>query len=195
MKVEINDTTLSSLEHLDLTGVTELNCSRNRLTSLPKLPPTLKKLICVKNRLASLPELPSSLIVLYCTFNDLISLPTLPPNLKMLSCDHNRLKSFPVLPSSLEYLWCSNDDDKSILPDLSLKLQGSVYNYFETIYLAKLYQHNEKRIKLGIPIIYSLPKKEEWDDINNRYTVFRYEPGGDMFEQAQQNIQKLLSEN
>ena len=47
----------------------ELNCSDNKLTSLPNLPQTLITLNCYNNKLTSLPNLPQTLITLNCSYN------------------------------------------------------------------------------------------------------------------------------
>ena len=57
----------------------------------------------------------------------------------------------------------------------------------------KLLQHNEKCKKLGLTTVDKLPDQKECDDINERYITSRYVPGGDMFEQAQEEIENLLS--
>ena len=103
---------LKGKEHLIVT----LNCSFNRLTSLPSLPNCVK-LICSHNRLATLtpsgsatltpsgsatltPSVSTSLtalpncVKLDCSFNRLTSLPSL-PNCVELHCYNNRLASLP----------------------------------------------------------------------------------------------------
>ena len=160
-----------------------LNCSKNKLTCLPDIPSTLKILHCSKNKLTSLPELKHcyQLAELYCRDNQLTCIPTLPATLKELSCTMNDFTHYwlasnalPDLPYTL-YLLCAN---------------GNLG--FLDVDTVKLIQHNEKRKKLGLEIIKTLPQKEVWDDINERYTTSRYEPGGDMFEQSLNTIEKLL---
>ena len=54
MKMSILDLShrgLTTLEGIDLTGVTYLDCSFNKLTSLPELPIGLKNLLCSYNKL------------------------------------------------------------------------------------------------------------------------------------------------
>ena len=131
MKLDLSHRGLTTLEGIDLPeGLTDLRCYGNRLTSLPKLPsslkllnceynrlehlsdlpPSLTVLICNGNRLTSLPSLPSSLTELFCTKNQLINLPRLPPTLKTLMCQFNLLTSLPDLPSSLTLLTCRNNE-------------------------------------------------------------------------------------
>ena len=64
-------------------------CSDNQLSSLPKLPNSLKELYCEDNQLTSLQELPNSLQTLYCGDNQLTSLLELPNSLQVLSCGNN----------------------------------------------------------------------------------------------------------
>ena len=68
----------------------ELCCSRNQLTSLPKLNDSLKELYCANNQLTSLPKLNDSLQELVCDNNQLTSLPKLNDSLKVLYCNNNK---------------------------------------------------------------------------------------------------------
>lgn len=140
--------TLAGLEYF--TGLQELNCANNELTSLPALPPGLTKIYCAANQLTSLPILPSGLETLWCfgnkltslpalplTLNDLdcsnnqlISLPVLTPALKFLSCSYNKLISLPALPSTLEALNCANNQLANIdVTGLSLTRLDCRENY------------------------------------------------------------------
>lgn len=127
----------------------------------------------------------------------------LPKNLEILKCEHNQLRSLPPLPSSLKVLWCDRNW-LSTLPDLPIGLinldcWSNGFNFRESaqkfgdINCIKLQQHNEKCIKLGLERVTRFPSIEEWNDINERYTEFRYSPGGDMFEQSMNAIKNLLS--
>lgn len=98
-----------------------MSCDDNKLTQLPPLPKSLKKLYCRWNLLTSLPELPKSLTIIFCNQNQLTSLPELHKGLESLCCSDNQLTSLPKLPSSLEDLYCSNNQLTS-LP----KLPGSL---------------------------------------------------------------------
>ena len=100
-----------------------LKLSLLNLTSLPRLPNSLKRLDCYGNKLISLPTLPNSLERLDCFSNKLISLPTLPNSLKRLDCFNNKLISLPTLPESLEMLFC-NQNKLTSLP----KLPNSLLN-------------------------------------------------------------------
>ena len=86
-----------------------LDCSYNKLTELPELPKSLKKLRCKYNKLTSLPKLPNSLKLLSCENNQLTSLPELPNSLIKLVCWNNQLTSLPELPNSLQHLSCDNN--------------------------------------------------------------------------------------
>lgn len=220
MKLDLSHKGLTTLEGIDLTGVTELycysneltslgvktlpstlktlHCGNNRLTFLPELPSTLEKLSCWQNQLTLLPQLPPTLIHLDCSNNKLTSLCTkFPPNLKFLFCISNQLTYLPELPSTLEEFDC--EDSKLLnIPDLPYSIKAFWSNDNESytshsLVTLKLQQHNEKRKKLGLQDVDRLPKKKEWDDINKLYTISRYEPGGDMFEQSMNAITNLLS--
>ena len=71
IKLDLSNQGLTTLEGIDLTGVTHLNCSRNNLTFLPVLPHTLEQLVCSQNKLVSLPKLPNKLLFLICKDNKL----------------------------------------------------------------------------------------------------------------------------
>ena len=219
---------LTSLDGIDLTGVTELLCSTNRLISLPELPSTLLFLDCSINCLTYLPDqgqglppnlkklncsynqltvlcttdqgLPSTLEELFCYSNQLTSLPKLPSTLKGLYCSNNQLTSLPKLPFSLRILFCANNHFfyPLDLPYYLKILHVNGVDSSKTKICAKslkLEQHNEKRKKLGLEQVRKLPKKDIWDEINERFISSQYEPGGYMFEQAQQEIIQLLLSN
>jgi len=198
MILELSNRNLTSLEGIDLTYVTELNCNYNQLTSLPDLPLSLKYLSCCCNKLTSLPylphslktldcygnqlkslpNLPLSLIYLYCDANILTSLPDLPPSLELLTCKKNRLRTLPTLPSSLTTLWC---DHNIPFPDLPYNLQSPIDGYFDTL---KLLQHNNKRIDLGMETVDTLPSKEYWDDVAEKHIIWQYRIGGEKWTNA-----------
>lgn len=90
-----------------LVGISCLNCSINRLTSLPLLSEGLEELICSFNHLTSLPPLPKGVKALHCSWNRLTSLPLLPETLETLDCHNNCLAGLLSLPKSLVSLNCS----------------------------------------------------------------------------------------
>jgi hypothetical protein len=83
-----------------------INCSSNKLTSLPELPNSLQELYCSHNKLSSLPKLPNSLKTLCCQFNQLTELPKLPNDLQNLWCDWSKLTSLPELPDGHSKIEC-----------------------------------------------------------------------------------------
>ena len=105
--------------------VTELDCSNNELTTLPKvLPPSMTWINCGYNRLTTLPEvLPASLTVLNCYFNQLIALPKLPVSLTELWCNDNQLTTLPELPPSMTELNCENNRNLANNPAVQAALQ------------------------------------------------------------------------
>jgi len=119
---------LCGLNIKDLTGIEyfvnleKLDCSYNRLTTLPNLPETLKDLNCYNNNLTSLPNLPGALKDLHCSNNKLTTLPKLPGTLKNLWCSENSLTSLPNLPDRLGELWCHSNSLTS-LPVLPITLE------------------------------------------------------------------------
>jgi len=81
-----------------LIDITNLDCSDNRLQSLPQLPDSILILSCHSNYLKYLPELPKQLVILRCADNRLESLPKLPETIEWLACFCNPLKFIPPLP-------------------------------------------------------------------------------------------------
>jgi Leucine-rich repeat (LRR) protein len=93
IKLDCSENKLTSLPELPL--VMELNCSDNKLKTLPDLP-RVRVLNCILNKLTTLPELPS-IRELHCSYNNLTTLPEL-PSVTELHCDDNKITSLPDLP-------------------------------------------------------------------------------------------------
>jgi len=91
-------------------NIVYLNVNFNKLTSLPELPTSLKKLDCYFNRLNRLPKLLFYINRINCQSNKLTSLPKLPNLLKILDCSCNKLIILPELPNNLEYIDCENNN-------------------------------------------------------------------------------------
>jgi Secretion system C-terminal sorting domain len=107
----------------DITDLTSLNISDNKLTAITFLPANLKRLHCTNNLLTSLPTLPKNLTILYCDGNKLNALPNpLPQNLVQLVCSNNNLYDLPRLPATLENFYCSYNN-LSLLPPLPFLLK------------------------------------------------------------------------
>ena len=111
-----------------------LDCSNNKLKSLPNLPNLLQELCFYNNQLTSFPDLPNSLQILDCSYNQITSLPNwvtsfpclrLPNSLKELCCDSNQITSLPNLPDSLQELYCGFNQLTSLpnLPDSLIALE------------------------------------------------------------------------
>lgn len=167
--MNISNQGLTSLESINLTGVTVLYCHNNQLNSLPEnLPDTLQELYCSFNQLTSLPEhLPNSLHTLFCGYNQLTSLPnSLPQSLKILDCSSNLLKILPEsLPKSLRKIDLQNTNCKlPIIIPFKLKIFGIEYN--------KLHIYNKKRKCLGLKKVKEMPNEYEWDEINKQLKIY-----------------------
>jgi len=118
-----NDIVFINCSHNKLTSLPDLPnslqklwCQNNQLTLLPDLPDSLQELNCRNNKLTLLPDLPDSLQELNCYYNKLTSLPDLPNSLQILKCGYNKLISLPNLPDSLQKLWCQNNQ-LTLLPE------------------------------------------------------------------------------
>ena len=117
-RIDFSAMGLKILPNLDkLTGLFELVCARNQLTSLPSLDKltNLGNLDCHDNKLSVLPSLDklTNLMDLYCNLNKLTSLPSLDKliNLQILQCNVNNLDNLPSLAKlkNLEMLVCGGN--------------------------------------------------------------------------------------
>ena len=100
-----------------------LDCSFNNLRHLDNLPRTLLELNCSFNQISELDNLPNSLIKLTCLQNNIISLDKLPKNMRELNCSHNQIRELCKLPGSLRELNCSHNQIRE-LNNIPLELSG-----------------------------------------------------------------------
>ena len=100
------------------TGLTQLNCYNNQLTTLPELPESLAILNCSSNQLTSLPEMPVGLIDLMCQNNELISLPEFhdATDMSYFDCSNNQITELPEFHENMyvEIFDCSNNQITSL---------------------------------------------------------------------------------
>lgn len=147
-----------------------IDCSYNKLTSLPTLPPKLEKLSCNNNYLSSLPILPKTLEKLDGYSNNLTRLPELPVNISEIDVCFNKLTSLPKLPDSLTAFCCEPGKYTYIPQDivkrfenLEVTLNFPFYmNCFKKIYSSR---KRIKRIKLC-------------NELHDQIDEFRYRPSG-----------------
>ena len=150
--IDCSSNRLSSLPELP-NLLTSLWCSNNNLSSLPELPNSLTKLHCNNNNLSILPELPNSLIYIWCYSNNIFGLPELPNSLKTLYCSYNSISSLPELPNSLEILNCGYNN-LYMLPKLPNSLIGfeyydnPIYTHIEKYFNSETKKYFEYKIKL-----------------------------------------------
>ena len=193
---------LTSLDGIDLSGVTILYCDNNKLTTLPTLPDELTVLECESNKLTSLPNLPQNLVRLWCCNNSLTSLPYLPDNLTELSCEENKLTSLPFLPDGLVDLWCYSNKLTTLshIPgslmtlscfnnNLPLPLPNDVGKSINKDQLdeIKLIHHNIMRKDLGLPIVNKITNSKE---IRGQWKIWQYRPDGEKYNIAKQCIEQ-----
>ena len=95
----------------------KLDVSLLNITSLPKLPETLKELYCGYTQLSVLPKLPETLTWLNCPNTQLSVLPKLPKTLTWLNCSYTQLSVLPKLSETLTYLYCENTQLKILRND------------------------------------------------------------------------------
>lgn len=111
---------IKSLPQLNHTKLQSLFCSENRLKIIPKLPYTVEWIYCYNNNISTIkPDLPESLEFLSCSNNNLSSIPPLPDKVIGLYIDNNKLHSLPSLPNTLIDLFFANNLIKKmpILPN------------------------------------------------------------------------------
>lgn len=153
-KLQCSFNRLTSLPSLPK-GLKKLNCSYNHLTSLPPLPEGMRTLECSKNQLTSLPSLPEGLGRLECSYNQLTSLPSLPEGLGELYCSENLLASLPSLPGGMRVFGCSNNpfDQGVDIESVPLRFRGSVPLETYGLYVALLDQRKEqfRKMLLALP--------------------------------------------
>ena len=108
--------------------ITYLKCSYNQLTSLPLLL-NITELWCDNNQLTSLPLFPK-LTELFCSWNRLTFLPPRLSKLTLLCCDGNALVSLPLRLLELTYLQCQYNKLTSLPSpsDLPKLTKVSCYN-------------------------------------------------------------------
>jgi len=139
-KLDVSCKGLTNLKGIEcFKALRRLDCSYNKLKSLPNLPPLLSELKCNNNQLTKIPDLVVHCWYLDCSNNKLNSLPTLTDSITQIYCSNNKLKKLPLLtnylfkldcsfnlirklpelPERLRYLNCSNNQLKEvpILPD------------------------------------------------------------------------------
>jgi Leucine-rich repeat (LRR) protein len=152
INLDCSKNNLSTLPKLP-DSLTELDCSFNNLSILPELPKFLKKIDCSYNNLSILPKLSNSLIEIDSSYNNLYTLPKLSNNLIELFCNNNNLLFLPYLPDSLEHLICYSNPIKNLI---NKKFNGLWKEYREY-----------KNLKM---------KKQSINKISNWYLECKYNP-------------------
>jgi Leucine-rich repeat (LRR) protein len=170
-EIDISNRGLSYLPDLTrFTHLQKLKCSKNKITTLPTLPSTLKTLLCSNNKLTSLPLLPDNLEDLWCVYNKLSSLPPLPDKLQVLNCSYNKLKFLPPLNDNLESLNCAYNK-LTFLPPLNSVLDSLYCNNNHLLRLPKL-NDNLQELDCYTNCLTRLPKLNDklrlLDCVNNR---------------------------
>lgn len=119
-------------DEYSLNGIYRIDCSRNHLRSLPKLPDEIEILLCFQNELKTLPKLPELLKELYCDRNILENIPELPESLVGLDCSHNNIRRIPKFPKNMIQACCSNNPIEFISPllfEVDLDSAQSIKDY------------------------------------------------------------------
>lgn len=116
---------------------TWLDLSHLNLTELPDIPPNCVKLDCSHNKLISLPELPNC-EKLDCSCNKLTKLPRL-PKIDFLICSNNKIVYLEDIPQPSIYMFlgtffCTDNDFLYISPKIyrqhrNLNLDKRTTNY------------------------------------------------------------------
>lgn len=180
-------------EHL----IIKLDCSENKLTSLPNNLINLKSLICFDNKLTSLPNCLNNLEYLNCAYNIYFtSLPNCLNNLKELNCEDCGLTSLPNNLTNLKELYC-NDNRLTSLPDSLTNLEElcCYHNNIKALpYLPKLNEldmftnypepiSEEKQNECYFSLYQKMIKKElRIKELEDMVEHLRYRPGGPGYE-------------
>jgi len=122
------DCSINKLTSLPNAPYQSLNCQWNSIKRLPVLDSCMM-LICSSNNLTKLPDLPKC-YTLNCNNNYINTLPKL-PRCSYLSCNNNLIKSLPPLPACVK-LQCSNNKLTSI-PDGPYETIYCVANMLRTL--------------------------------------------------------------
>jgi Leucine-rich repeat (LRR) protein len=131
--IDINDKNLSYIPTsiIRFSKLKYLECSYNKLTSLPLLPDSLTHLFCDHNELTYLPKLPKSLKYLQCTHNRLLQLPIIPDHLRHIKCNNNQLTSLPIMHDYSNILFYSNPVHDYIIDIHNINIQ--IFGFSQTI--------------------------------------------------------------
>ena len=129
--IDVRGLELTELPESDLWSVaTIVNCSRNKLRSLPRNLTSVIVLNCDDNELESLPDNLFKIKYVFCSDNRLATLPSM-PTLEWLYCGNNFLTHIPALPN-LKILHCFNNR-LTVLPDVSegaqIQCHGNRFHY------------------------------------------------------------------
>lgn len=111
--LRINNNKIKELDHLP-PNLTNLDCSKNDITKIVKLPGHLEVFDCAYNKIKTMDNLPYSLTTLVCNDNQLMDLPKFSKNLQFLNYSHNPI-SPAHLPLSYKRILC-DDPMQNCLP-------------------------------------------------------------------------------
>ncbi len=118
----------------DLSLITQLYCSDNRITIIPETLTNIKLLDCHNNYLCNIPNTLTNLEYLNCTGCHLTKLPNNLTSLTHLYCGHNNLTILPENLNNIGVLYCHCNKLVKLPRDLiNLKLLNCCDNYLITI--------------------------------------------------------------
>jgi Leucine-rich repeat (LRR) protein len=165
-------------DNLDLPkGLKVLSCNGCVINKLPVLLKCLEDLECANNNLMCLPDLPESLVSLQCRKNQLTFLPKLPKGLIELDYSDNQIENIVILPDGLKFL--NLDLHEAMQLDLPWSLECEIY---------KLAQYNKRLSDLGMKNVEEMPRKDDWDDINEKWLCWQYRIDGEEYNKVKRNI-------
>jgi hypothetical protein len=129
--IDVGGLGLTELPESDLWSAARIvNCSRNKLKSLPRNLTSVIVLHCSNNEIESLPDNMFKIEYALCSDNRLTTLPNM-PTLERLYCGNNPLTHIPALPN-IKILYCFNNL-LTILPDVpkdtQIRCDGNRFHY------------------------------------------------------------------
>ncbi len=145
---------LPKLSHL--TNLKILDCSYNKLTSLPVLPEQLEELKCSYNKLVTLPSIGSKLTILYSGSNNLIRFVELNINFIKVGLSQNPV--FDII--GYDTIWCWAPDhppseQRQILDYNNIRKRSNILNRFVRLFYSIKFKKQFKKwlLKAREPLI------------------------------------------
>ncbi|MBK7809059.1 MAG: hypothetical protein IPJ51_22665 [Saprospiraceae bacterium] len=156
------------------TTLTHMDCSVNKLESLPSLSSGLKELNISWNKISKIQSLPNTMTKFEAENNMLSNLPNIPDSLKFINVNSNHLKVLPTLNQKLHTVFVSNNA-LSNLPNLpnSLTSLDITYNCFDSLIISEIINKPKYFTSNVVPILCNGLDEPQNHLINTSFTNFK----------------------